>query len=233
VLRLPAALAVLGCAAACAGPSPRPVEPVVLRVGSVPASETTPLPLPAWRDDEVAPVAQWPKGCAIFKESDATRILPQTSHQSVEEFDLEPPVIRRPGSTDRTYVPFPGGECRRSLWLADSQPGDAHDALIWTSPIFAGGAALARVNHEFWAQASEPCPATIDRRVVTDCAFDPDFGDYVARRNGVVVTFMARIDIDPDDRWAGQRGAGRDAYVEFWQQEVVPRFVNAVMARIP
>lgn len=232
-LRLSGALAALGCAAACAGPSPQPAEPVVLRVGSVPASETTPLRLPVWRDDQMAPAAQWPRGCAIFKESDATRILPQTSHQSVEEFDLQPAVVRAAGSTKVSHVPFPGGECRRNLWFADAQPGDYHDAMVWVSPLFAGGTTLARVNYEQWAQSSQPCPDAVDRRVVTDCAFDPEFGDYVALKHGVVVEFTTRTYIDPRGRWEGQRGDGREAYTEFWQQNVAPRFVNAVMARIP
>jgi hypothetical protein len=58
----------------------------------------------------------------------------------------------------------------------------------------------------------------VDRRVVSECSFDPGFGDFVALRNGVVVIFNARSD---------------DAYGDSWQQHVVPRFVNAVMARIP
>jgi hypothetical protein len=223
--------AVLCCAASCADP-PAPKPAPVLRVGSVPPSETTPLRLPRWDDGELAPASDWPRGCDLFKESDATRIVPQTSHQTLEEFDLQPPIVRAAGSAEVTHLPLPRGECRRELWFAGTQPGDYHDAMVWVSPLFAGGAALARVNYQRWAEP-QPCPAAVDRRVVSECSFDPAFGDYLALRNGVVVTFNTRTYIEPRGRWEGQSGDGDDAYQEFWQQEVAPRFVNAVMARIP
>lgn len=156
-----AALFASVCEKPVLGPE-RPGPEPVLRVGTVPAEETVPLGLPAWGRGEVAPAAEWPSGCDLLKETDATRIVPQTSHQT----------------------------------------------------------------------AAERCPPLVDRRVVTDCFFDPAFAEYVAMRNGVVVKFYFRAYIAARGRWEGTPGDSFVAYSHFWERDVAPRFVNAVMARI-
>jgi hypothetical protein len=73
-------------AAACDGPPPGP-EPV-LGVGAVPASELVPLTLPDWPPGEVAAPAEWPRACELVRQSDAIRIVPRTTHQTVQESEL-------------------------------------------------------------------------------------------------------------------------------------------------
>jgi hypothetical protein len=224
-------LAACGDDAAPVTPWPGP-EPT-LRLGEVPLSAVAPVPLPARRDGEVSPAAEWPAGCDLFRESDATTIVPQTSHQRAEEIAVGPARVSSAGPGEPPVdVRLPRGGCRRQLWFAYGQPGDRPDVWVEVVPVFVGGPRLARAHFERHPRP-QPCPPAVDRRIVNDCSYDPDSGNVVAVRNGVVVEVFTTFSGQPRGRWEGQAGEGTEPWRFAWVESVLPRLVTLMLARVP
>jgi hypothetical protein len=228
---LAAGLAACGDDADPVTPWPGP-EPV-LRLNEVPLSGVAPVPLPARRDDEVSPAAEWPAGCELFRESDATTIVPQTSHQRAEEFALGRHHVSGAGAgRPAVELSLPRGGCRRQLWFAYGQPGDRPDVWVEVTTSFVGGPRLA-LAHFGQQPRPQPCPLAVDRRIVTDCGYDPAYGNLVAVRNGVVIEVRTTYSRQPRGRWEGQVGEGTDPWRHAWSESVLPRLVTLMLARVP
>jgi hypothetical protein len=189
----------------------------VLKVADVPADDIEKLDLPKWGAGSEAPPDEWPAACDFVPELHAARIVPLTTHQDVEES---------------------GPECRRELWFADSPPDDDQDVAVEVEVLFAGGAKAAR-DFSSGNGFADKCPAGVDRELVDSCGFSPIVGgNYEVRRKGVVVAFKFTAYPWAVGRWEGMtderdQDAFEDAYEEYFEQEVGPRFVNAAMARVP
>jgi hypothetical protein len=212
-----------GCSGEPAGP---------FRVGAAPAAQPVKLAEP--RADGLVMMAQWPKACELLAEADARAIIPTSTKatfapEAVTYLDAS--QFGGPGGKSE----MPDGGCEASIYFPETSMQE-DDPGATVKVVIRGFGAPKHLKEQFKEKFADrkkeyACPADLVKRAkLTDCVHEVT--GYEVLKNGAWFDVgSVFFGLDEGVTIEGQP-EGTNANV-YWEEQVMPRFVEAVAHHLP
>lgn len=216
-------MVLMGCGAG------EPERHPVVAVGVAP-SPSSPVALASPDGTGLLPLNSWPRACDLLTETDVRAVLPQTTKVESKLGDLtfkNADLHARERSLDVTNV-----RCTHTVWLPGTYPAELPATYLNLTVRAAGTPKLARLNYDKYVKehGDTACPTEFDPLGLDACHHNALHDRWVILKNGVAIEFTANVPT-LDGRFAGQ---GADEQVrDFWHRQVTPRFVTAIVTKLP